>query len=703
MRPATLFKFVLAVVLLLAVAAIAAAKSVNTERYKTVMIERVRAATGLTMVFAGPVKLRLGLAPRLSVTGLGLSVPGAAGDPPLLFVDRIEARVGLLPLLFHQFRTERLLLIRPTLHLDPATAPAAAAALAGGTGRLALDRVGDEVPATRFALGEVELKDATLLWQAAPDRPEIRVTLAKGRIRPESIEGGPMTLEAKGAWSGTEFELAGVVGPAPIRPGQRPFPVRLKGTISGAVVVARGGIADPVTGEGLEIDLDARGDELRDLLLRTGLAAAPAEGGSAAPIGPYKLSTRLTGSAGAPSLANVDLLIGKHDTLLVKARGKVAAPLDAAGIDLAVTAEADGLTGPARLLGLALPATGPVRLSTRLGDDGPGRWRLAGLKAQIGGSDLGGDLTLSLGAARPRLTGKLTAATLSPADFGLDPARLLDTSAAPPRPAVAVPDQRLLPNDPLALDPLGAVDLDLALAAARLPLGGTALTEAQAQLRLNEGHLAVSGLSARLGGGTLTGSLALDASERVPGFTLHLAGSDLDLGRIGNGFPFEGGRADLALDLRGRGASPRLLAASLDGSVQAGLTGTGLLAATAGGVPARLLTALDGGSGDEDPIALRCLAARITVRNGIARADRALAVETPRAAILGSGSLDLRSEALDLVFAARGAGSLHLHGALATPDLGSEPTPPAHPAGRAAPPARMNVDPAPCRAVLGRH
>jgi len=702
MRPATVFKIVIVAALLLAVAAIAAAKSVNTERYKTVMIERVRAATGLTLVFAGPVKLRLGLAPRLSVTGLGLSVPGAAPeDPPLLFVDRIEARVGLLPLLFHQFRTERLVLIRPTLHLTPATAPAAAAAMAAatGTGALALDRVGDEVPSTRFALGEVELKDGVLLWLSEPDRPETRVILAKGRIRPESIEGGPMTLEAKGTWSGTDFELAGIVGPAPARKGQRPFPVRLKGTISGTVVVARGGIADPVAGEGLDLELDARGDELRDLLLRTGLVP-PGGNPAGLAVGPYKISARLTGSARAPVLTNVDLLIGKHDTLLVKARGSVAAPLDPAGIDLALTAEADSLTGPGRLLGLDLPASGPVRLTTRLTDDGPGRWRLAGLKAQIGDSDLGGDLALRL-TERPRLGGKLSATTLALADFGLDPARLLD-SAAPSRPAVAIDDDRLLPNDPLALDPLGAIDLDLALNAARLPLGAITLSDAAATLRLADGHLTLSGLAARLGDGTISGSASIDSSERVPVVSLHLTGSGLDLAQIGNGFPFEKGHAELSLDLRGRGATPRLLAASLDGTLLASLTETGLLAGTAGGVPARLLTALDGGTGDEDPIALRCVALRLGVKGGVARAEKGIAVETPRAAILGGGSLDLRTEALDLTFAARGGGLIRLRGDLATPQVGADATPPRPPAPRAATP-KMVVDAAPCRAVLGRH
>jgi len=696
MRPATIIKIVLVAGLLLAIAAIAAAKSVNTERYKAVLADRVRAATGLTMVFNGPVKLRLGLSPRLSITGLGLSVPGAAA--PMLQVDRIEARVGLLPLLFRQFRTERLLLIRPTLRLTPTTAPAAAAAIAAAAG-IGLDRVSDEVPPTSFALGEVLLEDATLLWVPDAPRTETRIQLPQGRIRPESIEGGRLTLEARGHWAGTGFELGGIVGPADTRKRHRPFPIQLKGTINGAVVVARGGIADPLTGEGLDIVLDARGDEIATLLHRAGWLSV-AEGQTPPAIGPYKVAARLVGSVQAPALENIDAVLGKHDTLLLGARGSFSAPLSGHGLDLALTAEADSLTGPGRLFGLDAAAGAALRAGGKLSDS-PSGWRLTGLKATIGGSDLSGDLALAL-QPRPSLSGKIAAVTLTLSDLGLDPLRLLETvQSAPARPAIPIADERLLTNEPLALNRLGSFDLDLGITAANLPLGTAGFTEAAATVRLTAGRLGIEGFSARLGEGLLTGEALLDASDHVPAAALKLAGSGLDLKRIGGGFPFDGGRAELTVDLHAQGASPRMLAGTLDGHILAGIGDTGLAASTAGGVPARLLTALDGGTGDEDPIHLRCAAVRIGIKNGLASAERGLAIETPRAAILGSGTLDLRTEMLDLVFAVRGGTAARLRGALAVPVVGGESTG-LRPFSQRPVAARPPVDPAPCRAVIGR-
>ncbi|CCG41058.1 AsmA family protein [Magnetospirillum molischianum] len=698
MRPATIIKIVLAAALILAVAAIAAAKSVNTERYKAVLADRVRAATGLNMVFNGPVKLRLGLSPRLSITGLGLSVPGSSA--PLLQVDRIEARVGLLPLLFRQFRTERLLLIRPTLRLTPATAPAATAAIAAAAG-IGLDRVHDDVvPATSFALGEVQLEDATLLWVTDASTPETRILLSQGRIRPESIEGGRLTLEGRGHWADTGFELTGIVGPADTRKRHRPFPVQLKGTISGTVVVARGSIADPLTGEGLDIVLDARGDELNDLLHRAGLLTT-ADGQTPPTIGPYKMAARLVGSVQAPALENIDAVLGKHDTLLLGARGSFASPLTGHGLDLALTAEADSLTGPGRLFGLDIATGGALRAGGKLTDSPTGGWRLSGIKATIGGNDLTGDLALTV---QPKLTvnGKIAATSLSLSDLGLDPLRLLETvQTSPSRPAIPIVDERLLTNEPLALDRLGSIDVDLGITATSFPVGSISLTEAAATVRLTGGRLRIEGFTAKLGDGALSGEAMLDASDHTPIAAMKLSGSGLDLKRITSGFPFDGGRAELMVDLRAQGVSPRMLAGTLDGHILAGVNDTGLMASAAGGVPARLLTALDGGTGDEDPIHLRCAAVRIGVKNGLANAERGLAVETPRAAILGNGTLDLRTEMLDLVFAVRGGSAVRLRGGLAAPLVGGENTA-LRPFSQRPAATRPPVDPAPCRAVMGR-
>src|SRR3546814_12610650 len=72
--------------------------------------------------------------------------------------------------------------------------------------------------------------------------------------------------------------------------------------------------------------------------------------------------------------------------------------------------------------------------------------------------------------------------------------------------------------------------------------------------------------------GSLDGRLDLKAAQPEPAAALRLDGKDVDFGEllrqagVTDGI---GGPLELAVDLKGRGASPQAIAASLDGHVQA--------------------------------------------------------------------------------------------------------------------------------------
>src|SRR3546814_19765793 len=72
--------------------------------------------------------------------------------------------------------------------------------------------------------------------------------------------------------------------------------------------------------------------------------------------------------------------------------------------------------------------------------------------------------------------------------------------------------------------------------------------------------------------GSLDGRLDLKAAQPEPAAALRLDGKDVDFGEllrqagVTDGI---GGPLELAVDLKGRGASPQALAPSLDGHVQA--------------------------------------------------------------------------------------------------------------------------------------
>jgi uncharacterized protein involved in outer membrane biogenesis len=662
MKFGSVLKLAAALLVVVVVAMIAASKALDSGRYQAFLAERVRAASGLELSFSGPTKLKLGLKPVLSFTGLALAAPKSA--QPLIYVDRIEARIALLPLLLRRLELEDAVLIRPLVRLASALPVPAALDLSGG---------GDRVPPTRLALGVLRVEDGVLMLPSGST-----IAIRRGRVLPDAVAGGPLTYQADGTWNAIPYELAGVAGSVAQLTGGKPFPVQAKGSLGGAGIVAKGQLANPREAKGLEVEVWAQGDELADVLKLVGFAPG---GMVPAAIGPFKAQGKVVEAGGVVGLGDLDAVLGKRDGMLLAVKGAVRDLGAMTGLDLLVSGEAEGLGVLGRLMGIEPPAIGPVKLSAHLNDI-EGGWRLTGLKSSLGRSDFAGELAV-IHSPRPRLFGRLASALLYPADF-IAPASGAKASdhgrAVPQRPAIPVIDDRLLSADAVALDGLRALDLDLSLVAAKLVAGPVTLSDAGAEIRLSAGRLTVDAAQARLGGGRLGGDLRIDTAAKVPVMALRLTGDAIGLDHLDGeaGGAWLGGRADLALEIRTSGANPRALGGNLDGWVWVQASDVAVGRAGLSDLGARLLTQLDAGAKD-DPVRLRCAALRGTIKGGMAQLDKGLAAETATGQITGGGSLDLRTEALDLAFTARPSSAWgRLRGTLAQPVLvtdGAAPRP----------------------------
>ncbi|CUW39190.1 conserved exported protein of unknown function [Magnetospirillum sp. XM-1] len=672
MRPGTIAKIVAALVLVLVVAVIAAGKSLKSDAYNAFLAERVKAATGLDLTFAGATKLKLGPSPVLSFTGVTLSVGnGAAGKgADILYVDRIEARVALVPLALHQLRLESLSLFRPVLH-------AANLPRLGQAKSLDIGAPPAGAPLTRLALAEVGIEDAAIRWSGGT------VQVAKAVIRPESEAGGPLSLQLAGRWQDRSFDLTGVIGPLSALGGAKPYPVQLKGALGGATLTLRGAVASPLAAKGLDFDIRAQGEELAELLrLRPGKGVPQA-------FGPFKLAARLSDSAGPLALADIDAIIGRRDSLLITAKGQVADAAGPGGVDLSFGLEAESLAAATRLLGLDLPNAGPVKLSAKLSDI-EGGWRLTGMKSTLGRSDLAGEVSLVL-APRPRIYGRLAAAQLNLGDFSLPSPRGAPPAQAsqPQRPAIPIDDGRILGTEPLILDLVRDMDANLSLAATRLQAGPATLADAAGELTVASGRMALAGFTARAGEGKLAGEIKLDAAAKTPALALRLTAAGADPALLTAG-ALKGAKADLALDLKAQGTNLRNLAGSAEGSLALTLGETVLARNSGTDLPARLARDIAPNALESDGLHLRCLVARLPVKAGLISLDRGLGAETAAAAALAMGSIDLRTEAVDVTFVSRTAPPLKVRGVLGNPAVATEGT------------AKAAADSSPCRTAQAR-
>src|SRR5712672_1048257 len=107
MRAARIVAIGLVTVALLLVAAVAYVLSIDFDRYRPLLAERVKAATGRDFVIAGRLDLALSLTPTLTVRNVRLANPPGFSRPDMATIAKLEAQVALWPLLSRRVEIKR--------------------------------------------------------------------------------------------------------------------------------------------------------------------------------------------------------------------------------------------------------------------------------------------------------------------------------------------------------------------------------------------------------------------------------------------------------------------------------------------------------------------------------------------------------------------------------------------------------------------
>ncbi len=270
-----------------------------------------------------------------------------------------------------------------------------------------------------------------------------------------------------------------------------------------------------------------------------------------------------------------------------------------------------------------------------------------------GASNVKGHVEIREGAPRATWTVNLTSPSLAVDDLPLPRAVAPATKKASAGSSAAT---RFVFADTAV--PFGALRTNNAtgeVTIGRLVLpGGRALDRIRAQFTLRDGKLDVPALQASVFGGTLSGSLSVDAHGPAPVIALRVDGRELDLAALlavaGVTREVRGGKTQVAIDVTMRGDSPRKWASGVNGRVRvtvgpATLVNTKLDSALAFD---RLVQEVNPFRTVESLTELRCAVVRLPLAGGVAQIDRTIAVETKQIDVSASGTLDFRSETLDL-------------------------------------------------------
>ena len=672
---------VVAVVVLLAVGLIVAFKSQNIDDVKALLTEQVRSATGRTLTIAGPLELRFGLVPRLVASGVTLSNPPGSTYPDMVKIKNLELDVALLPLLRHEILIQRLIVSSPDILIETE---------AKGAGNLNFNMsAGKDVPmpvtreggpAYRLSLVEVRIDKGMVTWYDRDTKQSESVEIQELSLKRDRTSGELLAVRLGAKVRGHMVEIAGTVGDLKAAMGGKPWPLNLKADVEGLALSVKGTIAELPAFRGIDLNLSAQGKELGDAIRLIG----PARLETVPALGAFTISARLSDAGGSLTLADVNAVVGRRETMLFNARGSITDLQGAIGTDLAITMQSDNLAGLSQLAaGVVLPPKGPVMISGLLRGSGKS-WNLSGIKASLIGSDVEGDLTVDI-ADRPHLSGKLSANTLNLNDFFTKTTHSGGESASGSN-ASRGDDGRVFSDQPLPVGNLRIMDADLALQVGKLVLDEQQLSDLALNVRLIKGRLSLKPFRFGLAGGYVEGGAELDAVDKDFTASLRLTARQVELGRLLHDGSLSGGKSDLEIDLKGRGHSVRRLMASLTGetvlSVGQGVLENKVVNWAAGDLMYQVLGAMNPLVKQEDTSKLTCAVARFNIRDGIATSRKGIAMRTDKVDVLGSGTVDLRTESLDLGIRPRArqgvglslsgplAGMTRLRGTFTHPSLG---------------------------------
>lgn len=625
--------------------------TLDLERYKPLVADIVRAATGREVAIAGPLVPRLGLSPALVAEGVSLSNAAWGESRPMFAAERLEARLRLMPLITSLGRhivIERVVLSGAELWLETDETGGGNWRFGTGATRAPSASPGAQPgQAPDVEVLEVELRQVRVglkLGQAAPTT----LTIDRATLRGES-EWDQRAIAGSGRYENLPFEFDGR-----LRFGSqdeaRPLRVDL---------VARSGdrarlkvaadVLQPLAGRGYSVAIEFDMPEiaaLGDLVsaARAGSIAAPALGRFEFALG---LSDR--GPAGRVSFDSLRLRLGDGSGLRAAIDGAVRDPLGLIqdppaplGLDMRIEAAADDFAAAMRRLRGGDAPRGALRVDGRLRDDGAPGLRLSEFRIAGPRIDVAAEAELSFAGRRPALSARVASRVLD--------LRWLASGGEAPRSDRASRDaERVVPDMALPFALLAAIDVDAAVRLDEAVLSFGRLERVAITARARDGEMRIAPFRFVMDKGSFDLETAASAADRSIAQRVAVDGFDLGAALAARGLPdwTTGGQTRLRADLRGQGEDLRAVARTLAGDIDLDV-GTATLGAglrrrfsewTAAISPA--LAQIQVGA------SVRCAAYALRFDGGVGTLRQGV-VDTRILALRSAGTIDLGEERLAL-------------------------------------------------------
>jgi AsmA family protein len=335
-------------------------------------------------------------------------------------------------------------------------------------------------------------------------------------------------------------------------------------------------------------------------------------------------------------------VVATTDGATATAKGEIDWSAALPALDLALKAELKHAAGVAKLAGTPLDLPMPATLTAKF-TSGKGEQVADPLKLTLGKSALEGRASLKTDGPRPFLRATLSSPEI---DLAQSPASKRERRGG-----------RVFSDVPFPLEALRKLDADAELAIGRLVLPSKLPLEGlKARAQLKGGRLEMQPLAATAGGGPVSGRMVLDAARpKAPTLAVALDGKGVSMERIaaalGHAGAVTGGLTDLAISLDGPGESAARFVGGANGEVRIVMgpaRASGAALDAGGGAISSILDKANPFRRTDPYTDIRCAVVRLPVRDGIATAQRTIAYETAKVNMVMAGTINLRTEGLDL-------------------------------------------------------
>jgi len=342
----------------------------------------------------------------------------------------------------------------------------------------------------------------------------------------------------------------------------------------------------------------------------------------------------------------------------VKADGTITSLLKFSAVDMRLALRGESLAQLFPLLGIVFPETHAYAIDGHIVHSGR-TWRYEKFSGRTGGSDIAGTLQVDTGGKRPAMKADMVSKSLDFADIGpligARPGRLQAVKQAPSwssQTAVSTSAQaRVLPDLPFKIDRWDSVDAEVTLKARTIRRAKDLLLEDLiVHLSLRDSVLTLDPLNFGVAGGHISAVISLDGRKDPIRAHAQVRARKILIAKL---FPtIELSQASMGqingeFDLAGKGNSVGGMLASSTGKVGLVVDGGWISKLMMEKVGLHLWEMLELKVTGDKLVKLRCGVADFEVGEGIMHAD-ALIFDTEVTTIIGTGSIDLGQETLDL-------------------------------------------------------